>query len=134
MSEAAKRRCRWPWVVLAAVLLLVAGSITWRFRPLNATESALVGHWLDPAANVQVEFRSDRRLLADGQDIAAWSASEKAISLRYPPAFGDNASLHWPKRLVLYFRMLVVPLPYEFEWDGSYRMIWNSTEFVRVSD
>lgn len=47
MTETVKRRHRWAWLVLAAVLLLVGGRVAWRSRPLNAIERRLVGDWIN---------------------------------------------------------------------------------------
>ena len=44
MTDVAKRR-RWPWRILAAVLVLSGGVIAWQFRPHNSIERGLVGTW-----------------------------------------------------------------------------------------
>ena len=57
-------RSRWPLVVAAVMLLIVAFPVAWMFRPLNATERAILGTWrLDAsrAADVRLTFTSDRR-------------------------------------------------------------------------
>lgn len=52
MPEIPIRRRRWPLWLLAVVLLLIAGPIAWRWRPLNATERALLGTWRIAQPNV----------------------------------------------------------------------------------
>ena len=39
------RRRRWPWVVLAAAILVFAGPTAWRYRPLSEGERQIVGVW-----------------------------------------------------------------------------------------
>lgn len=52
---------RWPWVVLAVVVLFAGPPLAWRYRPLNATERRLVGTWITPQALEVYRFTPDRR-------------------------------------------------------------------------
>lgn len=64
MSDIVKKRRRWPWVILAVLLLLVGAPIAWRLRPLNETERSVIGTWRcehDYAIDYET-FTSDRRL------------------------------------------------------------------------
>lgn len=66
MNEIAKRR-RWPWVVLAALLIVGGGPIAWRLRPLNAEERSVIGIWRcrvpHAPSTFTITFTDDRRYL-----------------------------------------------------------------------
>lgn len=103
MPSTTPKRRRWPWVILAGVLLLVGGPIVWQFRPLNATEKALVGVWRGGWPTVtELTFSPDRRyrrLIVRNQNQwplsrGAWHAADQQLSMKQtfqerpdPPAF-----------------------------------------------
>lgn len=61
MSGTRKKRRRWPWILLAAVVLFAGPPLAWRYRPLNATERGLVGTWITPQTDEIYVFTPDRR-------------------------------------------------------------------------
>lgn len=87
MSDIVKRRHRWPWAILAVLLLLAGGPIAWRFRPLNAAETALVGEWRPELGVDRHEFlfTSDRRFTHRLQDKVVfsgwWEANGEELSI-----------------------------------------------------
>ncbi len=103
MSGTIPKRRRWPWIILAAVLLFVGGPVAWQYRPLNATEKALVGVWRGGWPTItELTFSPDRRyrrLIVRNQDRwplsgGAWHAADQQISMKQtfqerpdPPAF-----------------------------------------------
>lgn len=121
MSEAVrKRRRRWPWMVLAA-LVLVGGPLGWRFRPMNGAERQLVGTWeespetredeevLDESSGRFVPERTLLRFTAARRfaywtdrepyhEHASWSAS--ATSLKASPDLGTMGLTAWLSRAV----------------------------------
>lgn len=114
MTEAAKRCRRWPWIVPGIALLVVAGLVAWRFRPLNAAERALVGVWLADDAVMHFHFSSDRKFKVEWQGpkspsdmfpagigIGTWSASADQIVIRSPsPTLSQvlRFDARWPVR------------------------------------
>ncbi len=61
MSGTPMKRRRWPWIMLAAVVLFASPPLAWQYRPLNATERRLVGTWITPQTDEIYVFTSDRR-------------------------------------------------------------------------
>lgn len=131
MTETVKKRRRWPWVVLAA-LLLIGGPIAWRFRPLNAKERALVGTW--KSYRETVTFLPDRRILGGGNDVGSWSAAERTLYVRQPIPFEVISDVPWRIGLPVYFRMLFIPTSHEIVRDGPDRFWWAGEEYVRVQE
>ena len=111
MTETVKKRRRWPWVILAAVLLLVGGPIAWRLRPLNATERRLVGTWTpeDPAMTPELlpfTLKPDRTLFysALGGTLTfpgRWDATSETIEIQMDPD-PDRSDPIIPRLLRLY--------------------------------
>ena len=81
MPESIRTRRRWPWVVLATAILLIGGRVAWRFRPLNATERALVGRW----GNAKAGPRSG-------------SASAPAVAVSAPGGRREELNTKTPRR------------------------------------
>lgn len=154
MSETTTgKRRRWPWLLLAASLLLTGGSIEWRFRPLNSTERQLVGTWIHAdGRDTRLQFSETRqfdgtaiRVLTDPLNRTVyifepvegvrWTASENRIQLRLA---GDaGAGLPILTRLSIPFRNLVlgknvVEMPLTIE--GPDRIIVSDRLFVRVPE
>lgn len=158
MSETATgKRRRWPWLLLAASLLLTGGSIAWRFRPLNSTERQLVGTWIHAdGRETRLQFSETRQF--DGMSIRVltdplnrtvyifepvegvrWTASESRIQLRLAGDAGAGAGAGLPilTRLSIPFRNLVlgknvVEMPLTIE--GPDRIIVSDRLFVRVPE
>ena len=65
MNSVARRDRRWRWWLLALALLITAGPMIGRWRPLTATERALVGTWSNSTPGAKLQFSLDRRV--DGQ-------------------------------------------------------------------
>ncbi len=80
MNETTQRRRRWPWLIVAAILLLIGGTASWSRRPLSASESALLGVWYAALpggkGTVRLRITSDRRY--------AWQMDPS-----FPPELGD---------------------------------------------
>lgn len=112
MIEAKKKQRRWPWLVLGVVGILVGGQIAWLLRPLNATESRLVGYWIhaQTGSNFNYRFHSDRRFeseelrptrapatfdffLRDASQGWKWSASRDRIHMILRPVARDRDPL-----------------------------------------
>lgn len=97
MSESVKKRRRWPWVVLAAVLLLFGGPIAWSFRPLTAVERSLIGTWTSAGVRgsttssqlpKSLRFMPNRRWsvrMAQGEfrEIGSWDAGPTDLRRYY---------------------------------------------------
>ena len=117
MTETAKRRRRWPWIVLAGVLILIAGALAWPFRPLNPTEQQLVGRWLY-GSEVHIQFDANRRYhvpmftTKSGiseltfQERGNWTASDGQVTLFYD-ALDEN--LPWRVRASNFVRDVIRP-------------------------
>lgn len=125
MTETAKRRRRWPWIVLAAVLLPVCGSMAWRCRPLNTAERGMLGHWtfLESSIETRAVFYADRTFAIDGETVGSWSASPSTIWLRTPVTFAETAGLPWPTRLAFFIGHRLLSGSTGIEWDGPDRFI-----------
>lgn len=65
MNPVARKNRRWRWGLLAPALLVIAGPIAGRWRPLNATERTLVGTWSSGVPGTKLQFSPDRRV--DGE-------------------------------------------------------------------
>jgi len=127
-----KSRRRWPWAILAVVLLLVGGPIAWRLRPLNAAERTLIGFWVVEGGSRSMHLTADRCIRIAGKDVGAWSASEKAISVRYAVAFKDLAGAPWLDRIYTYFKMREPQQTSDIRWKGPDRFRLGNEEFVRA--
>lgn len=86
MAEIAKGRRRWPWWILAVVvLLLFGGPFAWRFRPLNAAERRMLGTWVDAEfPDTRFTFRPDRTSTRPGCDpapdvLGIWMCSQDRL-------------------------------------------------------
>lgn len=84
MTEIVKRRRRWPWVVLAAMLIVCGGPVAWRFRPLSAEERSVIGIWRcrvpRAPSTFTITFTDDRRYLLlrgnhQSEEEGQWSIS-----------------------------------------------------------
>lgn len=135
MTENVKKRRRWPWLILAATLILVCGPTVWRLRPLNATERRLVGSW-SPEHDSRLgvfTFRADRAFCWTHPNgfVAAkgsWSASARSLVIDYEP---DGLSI---KQLLfrLYRRLAGHDRqPLRFAEDGD--LILHGIPFDRVA-
>jgi len=134
MTEIAKRRRRWPWVVLAVLLLVVGGPIAWQFRPLNTAEKALVGRWTITGPQEAIEFRPDRRFLLRGIPAGSWSASETSLSVRHEVSFGDLAGHPWLERVGAYLACRLIPTSSDVTWFRPDQFHWNGYELVHSND
>ena len=85
VSDVAKRRRRWPWIVLAGVLLLFAGTLVWKRVSLNAAEQKLVGTWSGDRLGMELCFFADRRF-------------EGTVMTVLPSTTGERREIH---RMVL---------------------------------
>lgn len=86
MSVTVKKRRRWPWIVLAVVLLLVALPVAWRLRPLSATERSLVGRWKSTDGVSSFHLSADRRFhweSVDDQFVHGLSATHRSQPLLF---------------------------------------------------
>jgi len=150
MTETGRRRRRWPWVVLAVVLLLVGGPIAWRFRPLNATERKLVGIWASASSPVQkMRFTAARGFgnnlqntasLDSGKecpsshftDFGTWTADSTEVTLDVQPIQPgplDERVLIWFMRAFGFAR---AKIPITFE-DADH-LSFDDEPFVRVPE
>lgn len=137
--DTAKRRRRWPWVALAALVLLIVGPIAWRFRPLNADERALVGHWQGAGPATQVwEFDADRRWRIRSTETNSadtcgnWTATSTAISFTQDLSRIGLQNLPWHRRVLAQFRAKT-PTPNPIEWRGSDCFSFLGYEMKRVA-
>lgn len=136
MTETVKKRRRWPWVVLSAILVLTAGAMAWHFRPLNTAEKALVGSWRPPGALSDTEYRfdADRRCFFGGNYYGRWSASKDTVFVGAPVPFKVLARAPWHFRLAMYFESLVTPHAISINWDGENRVFIGQRLYARVRD
>lgn len=131
MSEIVKKRRRWPWAVLAAVLFLVVGPIAWQFRPLNATERQLVGRWGHDPDHVIWHFHADRHATGLGFR-GTWSASPDTVTLRRYPF--DTQREELKNRLIMCFRRLRYPVRNGLEFEGPDRIVIGKFHIKRLPD
>ncbi len=134
MTEIVKKRRRWPWAVLAVVVLFIGAPIAWQFRPLNSTERALVGRWQHPlGVDAIYQFGSNRRCTltfpSSPPNFAvhgSWSASDSQLQIAVnhitSPGFGDEP---WMSRLLSTVfpqpaRPLQIVGPDQISFDGRY--------------
>lgn len=134
MSETVQKRRRGPWLALAAVLLVAGGLIAWQYRPLNAAEKALVGRWTLLSADRKFEFRSDRRLLLDGESAGTWSASANSLSLRSWMSVRYLSGRLWLDRIGVFFQTRLFPCSRDVTWVGPDRFALAGNEFVRSEE
>jgi len=138
MSETAKRRRRWPWLFLAALLVLVGGPVAWQFRPLTPAERALVGHWRSSVHDADYHLSSDHRFqltldLGDQESLpvrGSWTASGSSFHVRAVPGGSPwkNPLRHWCAWISAPTESANIRL------DGPDRFWMNNVEFVRVRD
>ena len=134
MTETAKRRRHWRWVILAVVLLLVGGPIALRFRPLNATEKAIVGRWKSSFFVGIHEFHANRRFRHSITDRrGSWAAANGRISFWVDPS-PELPVQAWPRRLKSYVRSMLAPPTYAIRFEGPDRFYSDSNEFARVPE
>jgi hypothetical protein len=130
-----KRRRRWPWVVLAAVLVLVGGTIAWQNRPLNATERELVGHWRCKSRSLTCSFAANRRFQFDDTDVNAipfegrWSATDSSLVLW----LDIDPELPLPTRVHSFAARLFRPVTTTVHWRGPDHSKAFGDEHFRVS-
>jgi len=124
-----KSRRRWPWAILAVVLLLVGGPIAWRFRPLNETERRLVGTWRSKY-EAEYTFRLDHSFETAYGIRGRWSVSGSMLQLRTVPDF--------PTSLVstrLYWDSILTPTSWTQEhpiaFDGDFLVIPEAPDELR---
>lgn len=134
MTETVKRRRRWPWGVFATILLLIVGAVGWAFRPLNATEKALIGRWrmTDAAVDGAAESRPDRRCQLRGFPAGTWRTSGTRLFIRFPLPLNDLAGRPWSQRVGRYLEALLSEASSEVTWDGPDKFGWGGNEFVRI--
>lgn len=153
MSETVTRRRRWPWVVLAVLLLLVAGPLAWKYRPLNATERKLVGVWAVASKPEQkIRFSPSRRIgnnmhsttslatgvetteFGDFQDFGTWAASSDGVRFDPDPEFMPPQP--WSERVqVVFLRLFGIEddrLPIRF--DGKDHLVFEGDVLMRVPE
>lgn len=131
MAEIAKKRRRWPWVVLAVCLLLAIGQVAWKFRPLNAVERPLVGRWGLPEV---IRLQADRRMFMDGDFVGVWSASETTLSVRWQVSLAELADRPWPTRLILYVKARLVPRTFDLTRHGPDRISVQGIDLDRLHE
>ena len=81
------RRRRWPWIVLAGLLIVVGTPLAWMYRPLNGSERRLAGSWRTDRASL--ELGANRRfqyiaLPGAPPMVGTWSASGDHLILARP--------------------------------------------------
>lgn len=134
-AETVRKRRRWPWVLLAAVLLLVGGRIAWRYRPLSDSEKRLVGGWaLWLPQDETFRFGADRRFFVRGTHGGEWSASETAFYVNSNVSFSALDRFPVGERLTTYVRMRLSAETYAIEWEGPDVFWWGGGKFVRVPE
>lgn len=142
MTETVQRRRRWPWMLLAALVLSIGGPVVWRLRPLNAEERAVVGVWTagrDPVRGIDRHeltlspYRSflRRYFNNDGSvsdETGSWHIDGRALVI----------SFHLPTRtyLALCLRHGVLPQTEQarYELQGEPPRLRRNVMWERVSD
>lgn len=161
MSEPPKKRRRWPWVILASVLLLIGAPIAWRLRPLNTTERTLLGRWKSLDGLSAFQLSPDRRFSWESVDqrfvheLSAthrtqpllfhmvdsrfltmegdWSASRSSLSFRDDVDSDDFVFLSWLNRIRAY-AVVSVSSTADVYWHDPDRFELCGQEFVRAQD
>lgn len=140
MSETTKKRRRWPWVILVALVLLIGGPIAWRCRPLTAVERAILGKWTrhDSADEYTVTFSGNRTFSMDDEVVGTWSASGSSFSLRIPLTIEDTAGRPFLNRVSLFLGNMLLSGTAEIRWDTPDRFSLivegpGEVEFQRIT-
>ncbi len=140
-GEVPKKRCRWPWVILVALVFLIGGSMAWRFRPLNPVERAILGKWIrhdGGGDEYTVTFSSNRTFSMDDEVVGTWNASGSSCSLRIPLTFEDTAGRPFLERLYLFLGNMLLSGTAEIRWDTPARFSLiaeglGEVEFQRIA-
>lgn len=153
MSETVTRRRRWPWVVLAMVVLLVAGPLAWKYRPLNATERKLVGVWaLVSQPEQKIRFSPSRRIgnnmhsttslatgvetteFGDFQDFGSWAASSRGVRVDLDPELMPPQP--WFERVQFVFLRLfgIEEDGFPITFDGEDHLVFEGDVLMRVPE
>lgn len=143
MTEALKKRRRWPWV-LVALVLMTAASFAWRSRPLNEMERALVGEWRsadpDRKLHVAIQLAANRRYRTTvsgnetGTGTGRWTARGNTICFGQDVSFWGETGMPWRIRFQNCFNTLLTVETVDFRVDGPDRVWLEGHEFVRVHD
>ena len=157
MSVTAKKRRRWPWILLG-VLLAAGGPLSWHLRPLNSTERSLIGRWKSVRGIATVTLSSDGRFRWESVDEkfiegfsathrsqpllrhmvdsrlltmeGTWSATSSSLSF-HDDVDGDNfVFLSWLGRLRAYV-VSTYSSTTEVLWHSPERFEMCGQEFVR---
>lgn len=153
MSETVTRRRRWPWVVLAVLLLLVAGPLAWKYRPLNATERKLVGAWAPVSEpNNRVRFMATHRvgrnsrsrvLLPTGgveddirhfEEFASWTANSNELRLTLDTEFTGSVSLPFRIQFMCYRLLGLTAETTPISFEDENRLVVGRQVYVRVAE
>ena len=153
MSETVTRRRRWPWVVLAVVVLLVAGPLAWKYRPLNATERKLVGVWAVASKPEQkIRFSPSRRIgnnmhsttslatgvetteFGDFEDFGSWAASSRGVRVDLDPELMPPQP--WFERVQFVFLHLfgIEDDGFPITFDGEDHLVFEGDVLMRVPE
>lgn len=136
MTGTAEKRRRWPWAVLALGLILAGGPLAWRFRPMNSTETALVGRWTWTKYGNTCDFEANRRYTLKRQGFAAltgrWSAS--ASSIRLSPDAAGSPGLLSRQTLRRAQSLLFPPSGIPLRMDGPNHVWFGDSKLDRVTD
>jgi len=134
MSDTVKKPRRWPWIVLAAVLLLICGPIAWRTRPLNATERRLVGHWRCKDRDLMLSLAANRRFQMAEIPVNAlplegrWTATASSLII-VPDAAPETPLLTRAYSLASH---LLSPVSTSLRWHGPDQITVFADVHVRV--
>lgn len=140
VTKTVKRRRRWPLVIAAIVLILVAAPLAWQLRPLTADERALVGHWRSVTpSNADYFLSADRRfritfdaaIAPDRQFVrGTWTAYDSSFHVRARPSGSP-----WRNPLRRCYAWITAPTESaKIRFDGPDRFWMEKVEFVRVPD
>ena len=129
------KRRHWPWLVLAALLLVVAGPRLWRFRPLNATEKSLVGRWQSTRDGPIYTFRADRSYECSFifDSWGTWTAANGEISFQYPLSFPSPRGQSWLGRFKTFYSQLH-PTRVTFNLHGPDLLLMVGNSYARLPD